>query len=146
MDPYILRNAVESYYVDLLRIKPFHEIGLADQHKRGAFTLKWIAKLRPIYWHPPEDSDIIPTKAILMANEVYAIYLALSHMELETENIPEPIWKNLLYTLHYHSPNVDELATIFYLIEEVVCHKKEAAACKFAADNLSKILKARPKK
>ena len=53
----VLYNVVVSYFDDVDRHKDFHGTVLVDEAKQAAYTIKWIAKLRPIQF----DCDVEAT-------------------------------------------------------------------------------------
>jgi len=109
----ILRHAVESYFLDIYRMKAFHQIELADQHKRASFTMFWIAKLRPIQIY--EDANM--TDALHLINERFALHAGLSHLDIGIEDISENYTSNLMYTLHYRQFPPEVLTSMMYLLE-----------------------------
>ena len=53
----VLHEALASAYCDMYRLTVFRGIKNADRHKRAAFLVKWITKLRPICIRAyPKDS------------------------------------------------------------------------------------------
>ena len=79
----LLLGSIESYFIDLNRAKAFHEIAYADAHKRAAYTIKWIVKLKPI--------QVLRSKGIerkhLLANEIFALIAGLSFLEIEIHEL-----------------------------------------------------------
>ena len=113
LDRNVLLHAVENYFCDIVRTKAFHGIALADQHKRAAFTMKWIAKTRPIYLRPGS----VPTKASYLANEAFALIAGLEHLDASPNRLSDGLCRNLLYTLHYRNLDGEVLSTLMYAIE-----------------------------
>ena len=120
LNKYILRHAVESYFLDLGRMKAFHQIDQADQHKRAAFTMLWIAKLRPVQIHPEAEM----TEELLLANEQFALHAGLAHLRLNISDISPSCLRNLIYTLHFRQPHPEILASNMYLLE-CACNGKK---------------------
>jgi hypothetical protein len=120
LDKDILLHCVESYVCDLERTKAFHDILLADQHKQAAFTIKWLAKTRPIIVRPGAPQ----TKASLLANEVFALTAGLNWLKASPSDLSDSLLRNLLYTLHYRSLDAEVLATLMYAIECGLVGKK----------------------
>ena len=109
----LLRHVVESYFFDLERMKVFHGIDLADQHKRAAFTMIWITKLHPVQLHTNANM----TEALLVINEWFAIHAGLAHLDINVSDISRGYIRNLLYILHYRQPSPEILASAMYLLE-----------------------------
>jgi hypothetical protein len=120
LNKYILRHVVESYFLDLGRMKAFHQIDHADQHKRAAFTMLWISKLRPVQIHP--DADM--TEELLLANEQFALHAGLAHLKINISDISPPCLRNMIYTLHFRQPPPEILASNMYLLECACSGKK----------------------
>jgi hypothetical protein len=109
----ILRHAVESYFLDLERMKNFHGINFADRHKRAAFTMIWLVRTHPIQLH----TDANMTEALLVINELFAVHAGLAHLELSPADISAAYLRNMLYILHFRHVSGELLASLFYLLE-----------------------------
>lgn len=109
----VLLHAVKSHFCDLQHAKNFHNTPLADQHKVAAFTIKWIVKARPIQIRP----DAKPTRYDLLANERFALMVALIFLKAPVKKISVPLLKNLLYTLHHRPFDAEALGALMYSIE-----------------------------
>ena len=92
----VLHNIVVSYFYDVDRHKDFHGTSLVDETKQGAFTMKWITKLRPVQFHCSVQ-DV--TDKILYANEIYAVRCGLAFMKISPDVLPEQLYYDLLYAL-----------------------------------------------
>ncbi|MBF0229197.1 MAG: hypothetical protein HQK63_06340 [Desulfamplus sp.] len=115
----ILRHCVESYHCDVFRTKIFHNIDFADQHKRAAYTMLWISKLKPIQI----SSKSRITKALLMINEYYGIACGLDHLNISTKDllkIEPKYFANMLYTLHNRNVDGLVLSSQIYLLEKAL--------------------------
>lgn len=110
----VLENAVEHYFRELGATKTKHCIDNADAHKRAAFTLKWMVRLRPIQI---ERGVIVDKTDILLANEIFAAYVALEHLRLSFDDVDHKWLFNLLYTLRYRDFNAETMASEMYLLE-----------------------------
>lgn len=113
LDKDILIHCVDSYLCDIERTKAFHDILLADQHKQAGFTIKWIAKSRPIISKPGAPQ----TKASLLANEVFALTAGLCKINANLCDLSDSLLRNLLYTLHYRNLDAEVLSTLMYTVE-----------------------------
>jgi len=127
LEPYIVLNkhalyeAVASAYCDIFRLKAFRGIIHADRHKRAAFLIKWIAKLRPIYVyrHPPNA-------VFQFVNELFAVTVAMSILNIKPAKILASGYaqvhtyvNNLVYLLHYHACAPEQLASELFLLEQL---------------------------
>jgi hypothetical protein len=116
----ILRHAVESCFLDLERMKNFHGIEFADQHKRAAFTMLWIVKAHPIQLHTNANM----TEALLVPNEYFAIHAGLVHLRIDVGQITPAYLRNLIYILHFRQVAPEILASAMYLLE-CACNGKK---------------------
>lgn len=117
MNDAILASCVACYFKDLERHKSSHNFPYADQHKRAAYTIKWVVKLRPI--HPTETGPPLPLRGH-MANELFAVFAGLEHLALPDQAITHfsrAYLRNLLYNLRHHPVIAETLASEMYLLE-----------------------------
>lgn len=108
----LLRNCVESYFLDIERTKHFHEIKLADEFKKAAYTIKWIARIKPIQLY--EGAPV--TRPLLMVNEVFALFAGISFL------VPVPVIKTelvgqLLYALKYRPLDGETFSLMMVLLK-----------------------------
>ena len=109
LDRYALYSAVVSYFHDVERHKRFHEIVLIDTVKQAGFTIKWIAKFRPIRFSWEEEvSD-----SLQHCNEIFAVRCGLGFMKLLPMVLPPELTTALNYTLR--NRNVDERMLFIWL-------------------------------
>lgn len=119
----ILYHLIDSYFQDVDRMKDYREITYLDRHKQAAFTIKWIAALRPVQIHPDYlgQIEIGMTSSLLLANETFAIHAGLGYMKIDIDALPGEYFRNLLYLIHFHSVAAEQMASEMYLLE--CCHK-----------------------
>lgn len=94
----VLDNLEHRYFIDLDGAKVLHGIEHADRHKRAAFTIKWIAQLRPIQ----VCAGTKASKEVLLINELFAMYAGLEHLDISFADIDRAWMKSFLFTLRYH--------------------------------------------
>lgn len=111
----ILENAIEHYFRDVGETKSRHGIDNADRHKRAAFTLKWISRIRPIQ---VEAGVKISHTEFLLANEIFAVFAALEHLEITFADIDFKWLANMIFTLRYRDFNAETMASEMYLVEQ----------------------------
>ena len=109
----LLRHAIESYFLDIYRMKNFHGIEYADCHKRDAFSMIWIVKAHPIQL----ATDVCMTESMLVINEVFAVHIGLAHLDIDIKDISGKYIRNLIYILHFRSQAPEILASTMYLLE-----------------------------
>lgn len=121
----ILLNCIESYYLDISRIKCFHNINLSDGHKKAAFSIKWLMKFRPIQLDPSCDGGVIK-RADMLANEIFAVHLAMLLMGIgfeEFDGLSIKYLNNLFYNLHYREVDGMILSSMMYLLQKAINHE-----------------------
>lgn len=109
----ILENLVERYFIDLDHAKAPHNITRADAHKRAAFTIKWISRLRPIQI----ESGTIKGKELQVVNELFAVYAGLEHLAFSFADADNKWLLNFLFTLRYRDFHAEAMASEMYLLE-----------------------------
>lgn len=118
----ILLHCIQSYFLDLLRTKIFHEIKLADEHKIAGFLMKWISKLKPIQVLNNDPKEI--TKKEILVNEFFAIYAGFNvFSKISFKKISTKFALNLLYTLHFRSSDGMIFSSLMYLLEKACCNE-----------------------
>lgn len=121
MDVRLLRHAVEVSLLDILDFKEFHGFPYADRHKRAAFLMYWVARIKPIQI----ESDAHFTPALGVVYETYAILLGLNHLNIGPGDLPEGYLKHLLYALHRGHTNCVSLAREMFLLEKLTTITKK---------------------
>ena len=109
----LLRIVSESYFKDLERKKDFHGIQYADAHKRAGYMLKWIMRFRPIQL-AQEKCGV----RVLLANEHFALAVALSFIRLAPGRLSPSLYKNLVYSLRYRHLDANAWALSCFLMQE----------------------------
>ena len=112
----ILRESVESCMCDLYRLKFFREIHQEDVHKRAAFFIVWLARIKPI-----QLKENISSKGELFANELLALYFGLNVLDISPKQLhtKHPNYMmNLVYLLHFHAYSPEQLASELFLLEQ----------------------------
>ena len=109
----LLRIVSESYFKDLDRKKDFHEISYADEHKRAGYMIKWIMRFRPVQL-AKEECGV----RALLANEHFALTVALRFLRLPPSVVPPNLYKNLIYSLRYRNHDANAWALTYFLLQE----------------------------
>ncbi len=114
LNPDILFEAVAASYQDIYRLKFFRNVQWVDAHKKAAYTMKWIARMRPHRGAPA-------TVATFQSNALYAVRCAFELLGVHPDWVHDPWWMqyagNLIYLLHYHSPSVEQLSSEMYVLQ-----------------------------
>lgn len=121
LNVFVLRNAVESYFLDIDRIKAFHNIKYADKHKKAALTIRWISKLRPIQLLSDDSMEV--SGDVFLANAIFAINAGLSFLEVDIKKISQAFFHHLLYISQYRDLDGSHLATTMYVLEKSLDRK-----------------------
>ncbi|MCL2001252.1 MAG: hypothetical protein FWG74_07440 [Planctomycetes bacterium] len=117
LNPYLLRETVESYFCDVYRLKFFRPVNFVDEPKQAAYTIKWISWIRPIQMYEGTG----PCPSTIMSNAYYALMagLALLGINLDTKN--DAWWAsyvtNAVYILHFHSISIESLNQEMYVLQ-----------------------------
>lgn len=109
----LLRIVSESYFKDLERKKKFHDIKYADEHKRAGYMMKWIMRFRPIQL-VREDCCV----RALLANEHFALTVALRFIRLSPSKLTADLYKNLIYSLRYRHIDANAWALSCFLLQK----------------------------
>jgi hypothetical protein len=118
----LLYLVVASYFDDIEKFKKYSGSQLADQHKRAAFTIKWVSKIKPIQI----SSDVKVNKHILLVNSLFAIYTGSAFLlEVTPDNIPEDYYEHLIYTTFYRDVDARQLAGALFLLEKYTIEKND---------------------
>ena len=118
----ILRETVESCMCDLYRLKFFRGIHQEDIHKRAAFFMVWLVRIRPI-----QIMTDAPARGELFANELLALYFGLNVLDISPKQLAERYpnyMKNLVYLMHFHSYSPEQLASELFLLERNIRETK----------------------
>ena len=117
----VLREAVKSYYLDMHRIKCFHNVDNIKHvswSKHAAYMAKWISSLCPIQ-RKNDDGKISETK---MINVWYAVIIAFYVLDIRFDFAKSESWgsyiNNMAYILCYCNISPDTLDLLFNLIKK----------------------------
>jgi hypothetical protein len=127
----ILAGVVRSYFDDIERFKFYTKSERADKHKQAAYTIKWIAKLKPIQIKIDESDGIEIYKGmsqdLMEVNALFAVYVGIV-LFLDERIFPlmsGKVLNHLVYTAMFRAISGRQLALTLYLMERlVVCHYK----------------------
>lgn len=110
----ILLPLVQSYFYDVERLKHFHAIDKIDGYKQAGFMMKWIIKLRPIFFDDSQlDAKTGITKFHLFCNEIYALRIGLSMAKIQVSKVSAEFLNKQIYQLVHR--NVDEHMLMMWL-------------------------------
>lgn len=106
----ILLQVVSCYFYDVERLKHFHSIERIDGYKQGGFMMKWITKLKPLYFH---ESNINPETEIstfhIFCNELFALKVGLSMAKINMDKITHAAFEKRIYHLVHRGVDESEL-------------------------------------
>ncbi|EWY42880.1 hypothetical protein N825_02455 [Skermanella stibiiresistens SB22] len=105
MNKVLLINCVESYFLDINRLKAFHGMERADRFKIAGYLLKWLCKIKPIQIGPLGDLPANLQKRGLVVNENFALIHALIIAKVDKAKIEQRLVTSLLYSAHYRDLN-----------------------------------------
>jgi len=114
----LLREAIESCICDIYRLKFFRGIHQEDNHKRAAFFMVWLAKIRPVQ---PNDSSAL-RECDICANELFALLFGLTILNISPKQLYSqyPVYmRNMIYLLHFRACTPEQLASELFLLEQL---------------------------
>ncbi|MDR0687259.1 MAG: hypothetical protein LBF55_01060 [Prevotellaceae bacterium] len=127
----ILAGVVRSYFDDIERFKEYTKSEYADRHKQAAYTIKWIAKLKPIQIKIDKEGDEIyqnMPQELMEINARFALYVAMV-LFLDAQIISlmsKKIFDHLVYTAMFRDISGRQLALSLYLMERIVeCYNRK---------------------
>lgn len=120
LNKFIILNVVESYFLDIARLKAFHNMQIADRFKIGSYSTKWLMRLRPIQFNLP-DSNYSPTqeKTLSLTNAQFSLMVAAAICKFDLGKMPKSWNQEILYSLHYRDLDAGILAQLYRLSSEV---------------------------
>lgn len=101
MNKALLLHAVESYFLDIRRLKTFHGMERADRYKIAGYFLKWISKIKPIQIGPIGGLSPDLQKRGILVNADFALIHALTIANIDQAKIHSRLIVSLLYSAHY---------------------------------------------
>ncbi|MDR3365915.1 MAG: hypothetical protein LBO71_02985 [Prevotellaceae bacterium] len=118
----LLLIVVGSYFDDIYKYKLYSHSERADDHKQGAYIIKWISKIRPIQLLPNKEI----TKELLFINSSFAIFVGFSFLNLNVFDAIDPhFYKHLLYEMQYRNISGKNYACLLYAIEKMASRGKK---------------------
>lgn len=107
-------HIMESYLIDVARYDYFHIVNESiDNQKHGAFLMKWIARMRPLYLTTSDTSRLSDIN--YMVNSVFAYYVGCFAAGVKVESVEPELSHLLMYSLEYRSV-LDSLTLIPQLV------------------------------
>jgi len=117
LDVELLRVAVESCLCDIYRLKVFRGIQHEDNHKRAAFFMVWLTRVKPI-----QRVGTVRDESEVKANELLALLFALNILAISPRSLytTYPAYMtNILYVLHFRACSPEQLASDMFLLEQL---------------------------
>jgi len=115
LDIELLRETVESCLCDIYRLKIFRGIRQEDNHKRAAFFMVWLARIKPI-----QRVGVVRDEAEVKANELLALLFGLTILVISPRRLhaeyPTYI-SNMLYLLHFRACFPEQIASELFLLD-----------------------------
>ena len=128
MNSSLLFNSVVSYFIDLKRTKNFHPISNADNHKKAAYMIYWLNKIKPLQLNNTTGRNENSKVSYIVSNEIFALsagILLLNNSRLNNKEIlTDKYWRASIYNLHYRNINASVFASEMYLLECLFSVKK----------------------
>ena len=116
LNRFVLANMVESYFLDIKRLKTFHDMHLADKFKIGGYSTKWLLRFRPIQFTDPDGSlDDNQKKQLTLLNPHFAAQACASICRFDLTAMSKHWRINLMYSYHYRDVDPGILAQMYEL-------------------------------
>lgn len=103
MNKALLLHAVESYFLDIRRLKTFHGMERADRYKIAGYFLKWISKIKPIQIGRLGSLSPDLQKRGILVNADFALIHALTVANIDQARVNSRLLISLLYSAHYRA-------------------------------------------
>jgi len=123
----LLLFAVKSYYDDIHRYKDYCGSTWANSHKQTAYTIKWIAKFKPIQIKQEFDNvQSLDDEILLDINLIFALICGFSFLDKKIiklisndkkQNGEQSFYNKLLYNLRYRYYTGKQLISVFEALE-----------------------------
>ncbi len=127
LNRYLLREAVESYYCDIYRLKFFRQVDRINEHKKAAYAMKWLARVRPVQIR----EGFGPDSSSIMVNAFFALIAGLELLGVKYDAKNDAWWKafatEMTYLLHYHSVSVETLTQAMSVLKKLDQERNTAA-------------------
>ncbi|WP_448190136.1 hypothetical protein [Azospirillum sp. sgz301742] len=101
MNKGLLAHAVESYFLDIQRLKTFHGLERANRFKRAGFSVKWLCRIRPIQVGPIGGLTREAQRRAIVVNADFALTNALVFTRASRTRIDRRLLHDILYSAHY---------------------------------------------
>jgi len=127
----LLLGVVHSYFDDIERFKNYAAAERADRHKQAAYTIKWIAKFKPIQIKIDTEDDRIydfQEDNLLIINSYFAIYAGIMlFLDRRIFSLmSKKVLDHLMYDTLYRNISGRQLATTLYMMEKIVeCYYRD---------------------
>ncbi len=119
INSHALAAAIGNALIDIERWCRFHlknsphSPKKPDRHKYAGFLAKWLAKERPVFLE--SEADALPEQ-LYRINALFAVTVLQAHLDYE---IPDDLWEELFYILHFRDEKGETLALLAYCGEEM---------------------------
>ncbi|MBF0626026.1 MAG: hypothetical protein HQL82_14615 [Magnetococcales bacterium] len=113
---------ISSIWIDS---KEFHRTAIANQHKRAAFTIKWLKMTHPIQINEKTERSERAQYPFL-ANAAFAVEAGLNMLEIDFQNVPADYLRALIYKIQFRPVLAETLLSEMALVERIALR---GAAC-----------------
>jgi len=119
LNKYLLREVIDSCLCDTYRLKFFRGVHNEDVHKRAAFLMVWLVRIRPIQFiqgtFPSKKED-------LFLNECYAFWVGLNIIGVDAAFVQKELpdyFQSILYLFHNHALCPEILGSEMFLLDRL---------------------------
>jgi hypothetical protein len=126
--PELVKQVSLNLYIDIKRVKEFHDISEVNSKKFAAYQAAWIIKIKPIQLIHFESAK---RKYYVLANELFALQTVIAHLyDMSFENIFNPeelekwsaFFKRLIYHFHHRITDAQGLELAFEAMDLLPRH------------------------
>ncbi len=118
----LLHCAVVAYFDDIEKYKAYAGSQYANRHKQAAFTIKWVARFKPVQIKESANTN----HQLITINASFALFCGFSFLPPEiADSLTPDFYDKLIYNLTYRNILGKEWALIIELMDKVAGSEKK---------------------
>jgi len=124
IDYTVLKTVAMRYWIDVERLKHFHNMSRINSHKIAGYLTYWICKLRPITVKSQSvylNADLKPMKHPHFINELFAATVGVGRLNEGRSKgvaVSASVFDTFIYGLKYRTMTGDMLSMMFNVIDD----------------------------
>jgi len=114
MIPSLVDVLVKSWIKDLERFELYHDSKNSEEHKKAAFFVYWMSKVKPIVIgsHHKHDRQIT-------INEIFAFSMAMNMLKIGRGRISVEFFEEFVYSLYYRDTSPKQMFFAFETLDKL---------------------------